>query len=108
MIRCIYRMYEKYNKIYFLGEKDLSSTILFKSSNELEEPNINEGFKDIKIIDSKKLTFDDYNNKCIFLDIDGILRRTDHLKNKYPINKEEIELLFNVDKMKNILNKYKK
>ena len=106
MIRCMNRMYEKYGKIYFEGENDLSPIVLFKSRKELEEPSLDEGFTAIKIIDAKKLEFNNFNNKCVFLDIDGTLRKTDHLKNKYPTNKNEVELLFDKNIMKSILTKY--
>jgi D-glycero-D-manno-heptose 1,7-bisphosphate phosphatase len=106
MIRCMNRMYEKYGTIYFEGVKDLSPIVLFKSRKELEEPSLDEGFSDIKVVNAKKLEFNDFNNKCVFLDIDGTLRKTDHLKNKYPINKNEVELLFDKNIMKTILTKY--
>ena len=106
MIRCMNRMYEKYGTIYFEGGEDLSPIVLFKSRKELEEPSLDEGFSDIKVVNAKKLEFNDFNNKCVFLDIDGTLRKTDHLKNKYPINKNEVELLFDKNIMKTILTKY--
>jgi len=106
MIRCMNRMYEKYGQIYFEGGEDLSPIVLFKSRKELEEPSLDEGFSDIKVVNAKKLEFNDFNNKCVFLDIDGTLRKTDHLKNKYPINKNEVELLFDKNIMKTILTKY--
>ena len=106
MIRCMYRHYKKYNKIYFEGENDLSPIVLFKARKNLEEPTINEGFNDFKVINAYKLQFDNFSNKCIFLDIDGTLRKTEHLKNKYPIVKEEVELLFDVELMRKILLKY--
>lgn len=106
MIRCMNRMYQKHSKIYFDGETDLSPVVLFKSRKEFEEPTLDEGFKEIKIINAHKLEFNNFNNKCVFLDIDGTLRKTDHLKNKYPIKKEEVELLFDVNIMKTTLTKY--
>jgi D-glycero-D-manno-heptose 1,7-bisphosphate phosphatase len=106
MIRCMNRHYQKYGKIYFEGEKDLSPIVLFKSRKEMEEPNINEGFNDLIVINAHKLQFDNFTNKCIFLDIDGTLRKTDHLKNKYPTKKEEIELLYDVKLMRKILLNY--
>jgi len=62
--------------------------------------------KKLKLLMQKKIEFNNFSNKCIFLDIDGTLRKTDHLKNKYPINKNEVELLFDKDIMKSILIKY--
>jgi len=106
MIRCMKRMYDKYEQIYFQGEKDLSPVVLFKSRKEFEEPSLDEGFSNIKVVNAGKIKFNDFNNKCVFLDIDGTLRKTEHLQNKYPIKKEEVELLFDKDEMKTTLTKY--
>lgn len=106
MINCMTRMYKKYEKIYFEGENDIPPIALFKCRKEFIEPSLNEGFAEIKVINGYQFNFNNFNNKCVFLDIDGTLRKTDHLDNKYPINKNEVELLFDKNIMKTILKKY--
>jgi histidinol phosphatase-like enzyme len=34
-----------------------------------------------------------YKNKALFLDIDGTLRITEHLPNKYPTHPDEVQLI---------------
>ena len=107
-IRILHRMYENGNQIYMTGTNNsydphiFPIKVLYSARKMLELPK-----KFTRKIVGKYI-FDKsiYTNKALFLDIDGTLRKTDHLENKYPINTDEIIPAFNLMKMKEILNKY--
>lgn len=115
-IRHLYRMYSKFGEIYMTGKDAIANKkdahiyppmALFKAKNELEEPVISEGFTKLivkKVYDIK--WSNDFVNKALFLDIDGTLRKTEHLLNKYPTDATQVELLFNAIKMRQKLDKY--
>jgi len=109
-IRVLHRMYQKYNKIFMTGvnpDKTIKDpnvfppAVLFSARKNLELPDTYTKF-------NSELNLDlfNYPNKGLFLDIDGTLRKTDHLVNKYPVDMDEIEPLFNLNNMKRILNDY--
>jgi HAD superfamily hydrolase (TIGR01662 family) len=110
-IRILHRMYQKYNKIFMMGinpDKTIKDpnvfppAVLFAARKNLELPD-----KYIKIVTPEfKFPNNLFTNKGLFLDIDGTLRKTDHLVNKYPISEDEIEPAFNLNKMKQILKSY--
>lgn len=108
MIKGMLRMYEKYGAINFLGIDEVKPVVFFKSRKELEEPELEEGFEHIEIINGFVPNFKDNKNKCVFLDIDGTLRKTDILEHKYPTKINEVKLLFNQKVMHNILSDYQK
>jgi HAD superfamily hydrolase (TIGR01662 family) len=82
-----------------------SPAVLFKARKTLQKPSVAEGFEHVDIIPGHIPYYDPniYTNKAIFLDIDGTLRKTDHLKNKYPVHPDEVEILS--DKVKRKLDK---
>ncbi len=119
-IRTIKRMYEKYNQIFFTGKapknhpatKDpqiFPSSVLFTSRKKLEIPSINEGFDKIKIMKIPPPKWDGriYRKKAIFFDIDGTLRKTEHLINKYPTKPSEVILIRPREEMINKLEQFR-
>jgi histidinol-phosphate phosphatase family protein len=116
-IRHLKRMYEKFGEIYQTGtssqhKKDphcFGSVVLFKARKDLELPTKDEGFKQIIMREVPPITWDKniYKNKALFLDIDGTIRVTDHLPNKYPTYPDEVQLLHSVEKMRAKLEEYR-
>jgi histidinol-phosphate phosphatase family protein len=49
-----------------------------------------------------------HKNKALFLDIDGTLRITEHLPNKYPTHPDEVQLIHPAAQMKEKLDSYRK
>ncbi len=131
-IRHLKRMYEKFGEIYQTGtnsknKKDTTDKaigqgsqklhdphcfgpiVLFKARKELEEPTKDEGFSRIIMRQVSPIYWDTniYKNKALFLDIDGTIRKTDHLPNKYPIHPDEVELIHPVAQMHKKLESYR-
>ncbi len=110
------RQWNKFNKLYLEGKGEVQDphifppAVLFKSRTSFEEPTLEEGFSSIYQIQSldPKVLFTQYPNKAIFFDIDGTLRKTDHLVNKYPIHPDEVELFTDKEKMKSKIDLYRK
>lgn len=107
-IRILSRMHQKYGTIFMTGklptsfEKDphvFPPAVLFNARKILELPT---EYKTIKV----EKPFITGKHKGLFLDIDGTLRKTDHLVNKYPLEPEEVIPAFDLDKMKEKLGKY--
>ena len=111
-IRVLCRTYDKYNDIPMapedikLSKKNWSrdphifpNFIISKSYKELNVP------IDATILQTPKAIFP-YTGKALFLDIDGTLRKTDHLINKYPTLVSEIEPFADLTLMTKILQKY--
>lgn len=117
-IRHLKRMYEKFGEIFQTGtstkyKKDphcFGSVVLFKARKDLEEPNKNEGFTKIIMRNVSPITWDKniYKNKALFLDIDGTIRETEHLPNKYPTHPDEVQLIHPAEKMREKLESYRK
>jgi histidinol-phosphate phosphatase family protein len=117
-IRHLKRMYEKFGEIYQTGtspkhKKDphcFGAVVLFKARNDLEEPTKDEGFKHIIMREVAPITWDKniYKNKALFLDIDGTVRVTEHLPNKYPTHPDEVQLIHPATQMRAKLEEYRK
>ncbi len=119
-IRHLTRMYKTHNTIFQTGKPQTTEqkkdphifppAVLFKARKELEPPIKDEGFDEIVTIKVARPTLNPrvYQGKALFLDIDGTLRRTEHLPNKYPTKPEEVELLHSKDVMRLLLEKYRK
>jgi histidinol-phosphate phosphatase family protein len=117
-IRHLRRMYEKFGEIYQTGtspshKKDphcFGSVVLFKARKDLEEPTRDEGFSQIIMRDIPPITWDKnvFKNKALFLDIDGTIRETEHLPNKYPTKPEEVELIHPSKNMRLKLEEYRR
>ena len=56
-----------------------------------------------------EITWDEtiYTNKALFLDIDGTIRETEHLSNKYPTHPDEVKLIHPQIKMREKLEEYR-
>ena len=116
LTRHIKRMYEKFGEIYQTGKgpkKDphcFGSVVLYKSRKDLEEPTKDEGFNSLVMRAVQPITWDKniYKNKALFLDIDGTLRVTEHLPNKYPTHPDEVQLIRPAATMKDKLQSYRK
>ena len=113
-IRHLRRMYEKFGEIYQTGQgkKDthcFGPVVLFKSRKDLEEPTKAEGFSKIIMRPVAPITWPStHKNKALFLDIDGTLRITEHLPNKYPTHPDEVQLIHPAKMMKEKLDSYRK
>lgn len=116
-IRHLRRMYEKFGEIYQTGvspkhKKDphcFGAVVLFKARNDLEEPTLDEGFSHLIMRDVPDITWPaTHKNKALFLDIDGTLRVTEHLENKYPVSPDEVQLIRPADEMRAKLESYRK
>ena len=115
-IRHLRRMYEKFGQIYQTGlntthKKDphcFGPVVLFKARKDLEEPTKAEGFSKIIMQPVAPITWPStHKNKALFLDIDGTLRITEHLPNKYPTHPDEVQLIHPVKMMKEKLDSYR-
>lgn len=116
-IRHLYRMHSTYGEIYMTGKTDKKENkkdphiyppmALFKAKNELEEPVITEGFTKLIVKKVSNIKWvGEFVNKALFLDIDGTLRKREHLPNKYPTDVTQVELLFDAIKMREKLDRY--
>jgi histidinol-phosphate phosphatase family protein len=70
---------------------------------------VNEGFKQIIMREVPPITWDKsvFKNKALFLDIDGTLRVTEHLPNKYPTHPDEVQLIHPAYQMRATLELYR-
>jgi HAD superfamily hydrolase (TIGR01662 family) len=117
-IRILHRMYKTHEEIFMTGKGEGKAAkdphvfpiaALFAARKNFEMPTATERIDKIEIIKVSKLTFrkeDGYVNKALFLDIDGTLRKTEHLENKYPIKPSECELITDRQTMRKKLDKY--
>ena len=116
-IRHLRRMYEKFGEIYQTGtspkhKKDphcFGSVVLFKARKDLEIPTKDEGFSKVILRQVSPISWDKniYKNKALFLDIDGTLRVTEHLPNKYPTHPDEVQLIHPAEQMREKLESYR-
>ena len=114
-INVLRRNWERYGNISFTGKGHpndpniFSPAVLFSARKNHERPMVDEGFDSVDVIEGMKAMFDPavYTNRAVFFDIDGTLRKTDHLKNKYPTCVDEVELYTDIKKMKKVIGKYK-
>jgi HAD superfamily hydrolase (TIGR01662 family) len=116
-IRVLHRQWQKFGKLFFTGtDKNIKDShifppaALYKSRKNVEQPIRREGIRTITRIEvpSPISIFSNYTNKALFLDIDGTLRQTEHLTNKYPIKPEEVVPYTDIEKMKAKINSYRK
>jgi HAD superfamily hydrolase (TIGR01662 family) len=114
MIRVLRRQCAKFKKLYLEGiSEDLESphifppAALFRARKIFEKPELSEGFSKITKLPEPPIEYKGYINRAIFFDIDGTLRKTSHLPNKYPIHPSEVELIADVSLMRSIIQKYR-
>lgn len=119
-IRHLKRMYEKFGQIYQTmstakkGLKDspnphmFGPVVLFKARKDLEEPQKSEGFHHLIMRLVPQITWPpEHKNKALFMDIDGTIRITEHLPNKYPTDPEEVELVHDKERMRAKIESYR-
>ncbi len=117
-INVLKRQWQKFGQL-FLDSNEMKGisdphvfppAALFKARSSFEDPLVAEGFSRVSniLVPSASNTFIEYPNKAIFFDIDGTLRKTEHLPNKYPTKPEEVILLLDKDKMKSKIDSYRK
>jgi histidinol-phosphate phosphatase family protein len=114
-INVLRRTWRTHGEISFTGQDQPNDphtfppAVLFSARKKHEIPTIEEGFDKVDIVASPKSVFDKsvYVNKALFFDIDGTLRKTDHLKYKYPTNTDEVEPYKDIATMRRVIDEYK-
>lgn len=80
--------------------------VLFKYKKEFQKPTISEGFSNVEVINFTRKDNTSFKQKALFLDYDGTLRECINGNDKYPIEKNQIELKLNRTKiLKSFLDK---
>ncbi len=114
-IRVLHRQWQKFGRLFMTGDgvKDphvFPPAVLFAARKNLEVPKKEEGVQTIRtpvgVSDATNL-FLTYPNKAVFFDIDGTLRQTENLPNKYPTHPEEVVPYTDINKMKEKINSYR-
>ena len=99
--------YENLLRVDIFGKPLGTKTEIVKAKKELEEPVITEGFTKLIIKKVSDIKWNgEFVNKALFLDIDGTLRKTEHLPYKYPTDVTQVELLFDTEKIRDRLDEY--
>jgi D-glycero-D-manno-heptose 1,7-bisphosphate phosphatase len=80
--------------------------VLFSARKNLQEPTLDEGFTAIFLPKAYVASWTDKPHKAIFLDIDGTLRASDHLPNKYPTVPEQVELIKSKEILRAVIDRY--
>ncbi len=114
-IRHLRRMFYKFGQIYQTGKaprlKDahlFGPVVLFKARKDFEEPTRAEGFRHLIMREVEPISFPpSYINKALFMDIDGTIRITEHLPNKYPTDPSEVQLIGTKEKMREKIESYR-
>jgi histidinol-phosphate phosphatase family protein len=114
-IRHIKRMYEKFGTIYQTGKapqgkKDphiFGPVVLFKTRKDFEKPERSEGFHHLIMRSVQPISWPTHKNKALFMDIDGTIRITDHLPNKYPTDPSEVQLIHTKERMREKIESYR-
>jgi HAD superfamily hydrolase (TIGR01662 family) len=111
MINALRRQWSVHGDILWTGNTTdphmFPPGVMFKARKQYDKPKLEEGFDQIEVRQGYVPHYDHrvYCNKAIFFDIDGTLRKTDHLQHKYPIHPDEVEPYMDVNIMKKILDK---
>jgi histidinol-phosphate phosphatase family protein len=118
-IRHLCRMFYQFGEIYQTGKAIglkwadaqhlFGPVVLFKARKDLEEPQKLEGFTHLIMRPVGPIAWDEgvYKNKALFMDIDGTIRVTEHLPNKYPTAPDEVQLIGEKDKMREKIESYR-
>jgi histidinol-phosphate phosphatase family protein len=115
-IRHLKRMYKKFGEIYQTGKasqgkKDphiFGPVVLFKARKDLEEPHKSEGFCHLISRPPPPISWPTHHtNKALFMDIDGTIRITEHLPNKYPTEPSEVKLIHTKERMRTKIEFYR-
>ena len=67
-------------------------TVLFKYKKEFQKPTTEEGFSDVETIKFVRRENPEFTNKAVIVDYDGTLRECINGNDKYPVNKDQIEI----------------
>jgi D-glycero-D-manno-heptose 1,7-bisphosphate phosphatase len=114
-IRHIKRMYEKFGEIYQTGKAPqgkknphiFGPVVLFKTRKDFEKPERSEGFHHLIMRSVQPISWPTHKNKALFMDIDGTVRITDHLPNKYPTDPSEVQLIHTKERMREKIESYR-
>jgi histidinol-phosphate phosphatase family protein len=114
-VRVLHRMHASCGEVYMTGKAHTKHphifppAVLFAARKSLQEPTADEGFTSITKIATPAFKWppEECNNKALFLDIDGTLRETEHLPNKYPTAESEVQLLHDASRMRAVLEGYR-
>lgn len=96
---CVNRMIKLSGK--FLSPEEIKKSkhpnifpplVLFKYKKEFEKPSTNEGFSSVSLIEFKRQDDPTFIGKALILDFDGTLRECVGGNDKYPVNKNQIEI----------------
>lgn len=79
-------------------------TVLFKYKKEFQKPDVSEGFSNVETVKFVRKENPEHINKAVIVDYDGTLRECINGNDKYPVNKDQIEIKPGRAK---ILNAYK-
>ncbi len=79
-------------------------TVLFKYKKEFQKPTTEEGFSKVEVVKFVRKVNPEFTNKALIVDYDGTLRECINGNDKYPINKDQIEIKPNRTK---VLQSYK-
>ncbi len=79
-------------------------TVLFKYKKEFQKPTTEEGFSKVEVVKFVRKVNPEFTNKALIVDYDGTLRECINGNDKYPVNKDQIEIKPNRTK---VLQSYK-
>lgn len=66
--------------------------VLFKYKKEFQKPDVSEGFSKVETIKFVRKDNPEHINKAVIVDYDGTLRECINGNDKYPVNKDQIEI----------------
>ena len=78
--------------------------VLFKYKKDFQKPTVEEGFWKVETVPFVRKINPEFNNKALIVDYDGTLRECINGNDKYPVNKDQIEIKPNRTK---VLQSYK-
>lgn len=67
-------------------------TVLFKYKKEFQKPTVEEGFSKVETVKFERKDNPEFTNKAVIVDYDGTLRECINGNDKYPVNKDQIEI----------------
>jgi histidinol-phosphate phosphatase family protein len=107
-VNALVRMWRMRGRLYLSagGGNPLPISVLFVARKNFEKPTMGEGFDKIIKPAPYNASFPGAT-KALFLDIDGTLRRTEHLPHKYPLKPDEVELIKPVAVLRQAIDAYR-
>jgi D-glycero-D-manno-heptose 1,7-bisphosphate phosphatase len=106
-VNALVRMWQTRGRLYLSagGGNPLPISALFVARKNFEKPTVAEGFD--RIIKPLPYNACFIGSKALFLDIDGTIRRSEHLPYKYPTNPEEVELIRPATTLRQTIDAYR-